>query len=255
VFVPRYGEEEARRAISQSLTYTEALRRLGMRAAGGNFRTIRRYAEEIWRIPVDHFDPDAARNRALVRRPLPLPLVLVEGSTYCRTKLKRRLYDEGLKTRVCELCGQDEIWHNRRMALILDHINGVADDNRLENLRIVCPNCAATLETHCGRQNRLSVDDEACALCGTRFTPRNPRQRYCSRFCGSRAPRSREPRPYRRKVRRPPYVQLLREIRAMGYLGVGRRYGVSDNAVRKWVRQYERERARPPDAPASTMAP
>jgi hypothetical protein len=40
------------------------------------------------------------------------------------------------------------------MSLIIDHINGVGDDNRLENLQIVCPNCAATLDTHCGRKNR-----------------------------------------------------------------------------------------------------
>ena len=52
------------------------------------------------------------------------------------------------------------------MSLILDHINGVADDNRLENLQIVCPNCAATLDTHCGRANRLPVGDRACLRCG-----------------------------------------------------------------------------------------
>jgi transposase-like protein len=48
----------------------------------------------------------------------------------------------------------------------------------------------------------------------------------------------RDPRPERRKVDRPPYEQLLREIEELGYSGVGRRYGVSDNAVRKWVRWY-----------------
>jgi hypothetical protein len=61
---PRYTEEQAREAIAASLSYTEALRRLGMRPAGGNHLTIRRYVEEVWRIPTDHFD----RTRRDVRR-------------------------------------------------------------------------------------------------------------------------------------------------------------------------------------------
>jgi transposase-like protein len=52
-----------------------------------------------------------------------------------------------------------------------------------------------------------------------------------------------KPRPAERKAKRPPYHELLAEIEELGYLAVGRKYGVSDNAVRKWVRQYERERA------------
>src|SRR6476660_3246625 len=68
---PRYSEEEARAAIAASRSYTEALRRLGMRAAGGNHRTIRHYAEEVWRLPVDHFDPDAVRRAAQVADPRP----------------------------------------------------------------------------------------------------------------------------------------------------------------------------------------
>jgi transposase-like protein len=50
--------------------------------------------------------------------------------------------------------------------------------------------------------------------------------------------------PKLRKVERPPYEKLLAEIKATSYLAVGRKYGVSDNAVRKWVRFYEREIAR-----------
>jgi transposase-like protein len=50
-------------------------------------------------------------------------------------------------------------------------------------------------------------------------------------------------RPDARKVERPPREQLTREIDELGYLAVARKYGVSDTAIRKWVRQYERERA------------
>ena len=127
------------------------------------------------------------------------------------------------------------------MGLILDHVNGVRDDNRLQNLRIVCPNCAATLDTHCGRRNRIVRSQRPCELCGAAFTPRYSTQRYCSRACGQRWDRTGMIRPAARRVERPPYERLLREIAEAGYSAVGRRYGVSDNAIRKWVRSYERE--------------
>jgi hypothetical protein len=159
-----------------------------MRAAGGNHRTIRRYAEEIWRIPVDHFDPDGVRRAALRREQIPLAEILVERSRYQRALLKERLFAEGLRERRCEMCGQDEMWHGRRMALILDHVNGVHDDNRLENLRIVCANCNATLDTHCGRNTRLPEIERACLHCGARFFPRSARHRYCSARAASVRP-------------------------------------------------------------------
>ena len=184
------------------------------------------------------------------RAPIPLDEILVDGSTYSRGSLKRRLYAEGLKSPRCELCGQGDVWRGRPIALILDHVNGVADDNRLANLRIVCPNCAATLPTHCGRNGHLLRERE-CARCGAAFRPKSGRQRYCSRACGTRHDRRRAAYPERRKVDRPPYPQLVREVRALGYLGTGRRYGVSDNAIRKWLRAYQREAE---DAPAARAA-
>jgi hypothetical protein len=92
--------------------------------------------------------------------------------------------EEGYKERACDMCGQGEIWPGRQLSLILDHVNGVRDDNRLDNLRILCPNCAATLDTHCGRKNRLAL--RRCRRCGREFQPASESQRYCSRDCGSR---------------------------------------------------------------------
>jgi hypothetical protein len=209
-----------------------------MRSAGGNFATLRKYAEDVWKIPMGHFDPGRGRRRSGSRRARPLADVLVEGSSYSRGHLKRRLYEEGLKVRRCEMCGQGEVWHGRRISLILDHINGVCNDHRLENLRILCPNCAATLETHCGRQNRVRREPCECPHCARQFKD----QRYCGRACWIMDMRGRS-LPTLRKVPRPPHTHLIREVRAMGYAATGRRYGVSDNAIRKWMRQYEHEEA------------
>ena len=175
---------------------TEVLRHFGLRPAGGNHKLLRRWLAE-WGISTEHFVGTPPPRR---REPIPLADVLVEGSTYQRSQLKQRLYSTGLKARACELCGQGEEWHGRRMSLILDHINGVADDNRLENLRIVCPNCAATLDTHCGRRNREDLRDRECPHCGGQFRPTYARQRYCSRECGMRWDRAGRPRPGARRV-------------------------------------------------------
>jgi hypothetical protein len=177
---------------------------------------------------------------------------MVENSTFSRGHLKHRLLDEGVLPRRCKLCGPDDSWRGRKMTLILDHINGVPDDHRLENLRLLCPNCAATLDTHCGRN---LPRERTCVACGRTFTPRSVRHRYCTLACFNESrptPRGRiasnsnfgRPRGRTRKVERPPYDQLLREIEETSYLAVGRKYGVSDNAIRKWVRQYEREAQR-----------
>jgi transposase-like protein len=244
VFVPRYTEDQAREAVAASFSYAETLRRLELCATGGNRRTLRLWVNR-WGLDTSHFDPNIARRASLRRPTRPLDEILVEHSTYSRNHLKDRLYLGGLKSPVCELCGQGELWRGSRMAMILDHVNGVRNDNRIENLRVVCPNCAATFDTHCGRKNRNEVAERECMRCGATFRPKYPRHRYCSRACGMRAPRSNRgvPNLALRRVERPPYDALVREIAETSYLAVGRRFGVSDNAVRKWVRQYEREQA------------
>lgn len=241
-YMPRYLEHEAAEAVRTSANYSEALRKLGLRPAGGNHKLLRHWVDDVWRISTEHFDPDAGRRRGIARESKPLEKIMVEHSTYSRAHLKRRLFRQGLKEPVCEECGQGEEWRGGRMALILDHVNGVPDDHRLMNLRILCPNCAATLDTHCGRKNYGGPPQpRECLRCGKTFMPRSRTHSYCSRYCGSRWDRKGKPRPGARRAERPRYAQLLREIDETSYCAVARKYGVSDNAVRKWVKAYERE--------------
>lgn len=235
--MPRWTEQRLREVVTESDSFSEVLRRFELRAAGSNFRQLHIWLRQ-WEIPTDHFTHGGDRL-ANVRRPAaPLEQVLVEHSTYKRDKLKQRLYETGLKSRRCELCGQGEDWYGSRMGLILDHINGVYDDNRPGNLRIVCPNCNATLATHCGRNRPSTRAPKACELCGEEFRPKYGAQLYCSRICASRVSQR-----SRRRVERPPYEQLLEEIATSSWSAVGRKYGVSCNAVRKWVQMEQQLRA------------
>ena len=214
---------------------------LGYCPTGGNPRTVKKWAER-WDIDTGHFDPRASTRAALRKhqnKPKPLEEVLVADSTYSRSNLKVRLYAEGLKRPECELCGQGETWRGTRIAMIIDHINGIRTDHRLANLRMVCPNCAAGLDTHCGRRLKVLPATQDCLRCGAAFRPRRTDHRYCSRECGQRAPRSTAPRPTARKAARPPLDHLLAEVKRLGFCATGRKYGVSDNAVRKWIRAYE----------------
>lgn len=238
----RYTNEELAAAVASSRSWAETLRRLGYCPSGGNWRIVKKRAAAL-ELPTNHFDPFANSRERHGRERMPLEAVLIEGSTYSRGVLKRRLYDEGIKEPRCALCGQGDRWQGKRMGLILDHANGVRDDNRLENLRIVCPNCAATLDTHCGKKNRDPLPSLDCLRCGKSFEPKTRSQCYCSRECGTRWDRRGVTRPGARRVERPPHLGLLREVDELGYLAAGRKYGVSDNAIRKWLREYEREKA------------
>jgi hypothetical protein len=226
--------------MAEAVCWADLTRRLGYATRGSNYRTVQRWAAK-WGISSAYFDPNAGRTRAARARQKALAEVMVEQSPYSRAQLKQRLLAEGLKQPICELCGQGEKWRGRRMSLVLDHINGVSNDHRLENLRIVCPNCAATLDTHCGRN---LPRERSCATCGEVFAPAHIRHRYCSTACSGlgRGELLRGvARPERRKVERPSYAQLQADRETLSMLTLGRKYGVCDNAVRKWLRAYERE--------------
>ena len=94
-----------------------------------------------------------ARGRKIPNRtPRPLEELLVADAPYSNSsRLRQRLIAAGLKEAACEECGLRE-WRGKPLPLTLDHVNGVHTDNRLENLRILCPNCHAQTETWCVRK-------------------------------------------------------------------------------------------------------
>jgi hypothetical protein len=97
----------------------------------------------VWKISTACFASEQVRLRAIrQQRGVPIGEVLVQGCCDNRAMLKERPFALGLKEQRCEFCARDETWRGRRMALILDHVNGVREDYRIENLPVLCPNCA-----------------------------------------------------------------------------------------------------------------
>jgi hypothetical protein len=228
-----YKKENLEKIIIESYTYKEVLIKMGLRAAGGNYKVLKKYIE-LYKISISHFlTTEDLSKRNLNQKTKELEKILIENSTYSRSLLKERLYKERLKERKCELCEQGEEWMGKKMSLILDHINGIYNDNRIENLRIVCPNCNATLETHAGKNKKITSEtneDKKINKCECGEITRSSKK--CKK-CFSLN---------QRKVDRPSYEKLIKEIEKLGYVGVGKKYGVSDNAVRKWKKQYEKYR-------------
>lgn len=145
---------QLRRAVTSSTSYRQVLLKLGLREAGGNYAQLKKYLLELG-IGVSHFK-GRTWNKGLkipgVPR-IPLGKVLVKGSSFQSFKLKNRLFTAKLKPMRCEECGWARISEDGRLPLELDHINGDSRDNRLENLRILCPNCHSLKPTHRGRNS------------------------------------------------------------------------------------------------------
>lgn len=147
----RVTDDEICSAFEHSRSMAELLRRVGLVPKGGNYKTMRRRLADLGLDAASLPGQRWAAGQRLGRRSL--QELLRQGVTCSGPELVRRLIEEGLMTWKCDCCGLAE-WLGERIPLELDHINGVHDDNRLENLRLLCPNCHAMTPTYRGRNVR-----------------------------------------------------------------------------------------------------
>jgi hypothetical protein len=152
--------EELRVAVAESVSIAEVLRRLGRPGSGTQRAHLRRWIAED-QLTTEHFLGQAhqrgKRRPALARRPEDI-LVKHDGERRTRTVVLRRALHEMGVPEECADCGIGPEWLGKPMTLEVDHINGDWSDDRLENLRLLCPNCHAVTRTWCrGGQRRHNL--------------------------------------------------------------------------------------------------
>lgn len=222
-----WTHEEFREAVRTSFSRAQVFRKLGLNPyGGGNYRCFNKYVKQTG-ANASHFTGQAhlrGRTHNWTKK-RPLSEVLVRDSDYLSTSsLKRRLIKEGVLTELCSKCGIIE-WQDERLSLHLDHVNGVHTDNRLANLRLLCPNCHSQTPTYCGKKSGSSgCKTKTCSDC------QKPVHRQATR-CKSCAARL-QPRKFDVTTER-----LSELVHQHSMRKIGRMFGVSDNAIRKRCRR------------------
>ena len=151
-----YTEQEFIDAWLGSESIAECIRKLELSIFGSTYATLKGTAKEL-NLPSDHMLGQGHLKGKTHNwtNSEPLEVVLVKGRSTSTYHLKNRLWKEGVLQKKCQWCDIRE-WNGLPAPLQLDHINGIRDDNRIENLRILCANCHAQTDTWTGK-NKMRV--------------------------------------------------------------------------------------------------
>lgn len=218
-------------------TFTEVESRLNLTSPSGS---LRRYIK-VKNIPMpEYLGMSAAALISQRNKKKTTESDLCVGSLAYTGSIKKFLFDNGLKQERCEQCGWAERRSDGKIPVHLHHRNGDTSDNRIENLQILCPNCHSLTDNYAGKNKSnprrrkehrervayYSIPRNVCEVCGKLGYG----EKYCSHECAHIATR---------RATWPTKEQLADDIEKLSWTAIGRKYGVSDNAVRKWARGFQ----------------
>lgn len=145
ILIRSWTKEQFEEAVKKSINFAEIAQHLGVSNRGDSFRTFKK-AARLWKIDLSHLT-GKSRVHIKDRQKKTLDEILQQGSSCPSSTLRIRLIKEGRLISQCSICSLVE-WQGKPIALHLDHINGDHTDNRIENLRILCPNCHSQTPTY-----------------------------------------------------------------------------------------------------------
>lgn len=214
--IDNYTEEELEQIVKLSNSYRDLAKKIGYTSFSGDLKIF--LEEKTKNFDKSHFNT----NNVSIKRNE--ENIFIENSTVAQKTLRKWYKEKGYTLYQCSICGQEPIWQGKELTLILDHINGINNDDRLENLRWVCPNCNQQLDTTNGKNRKSYIKKYYCIDCGKEISKGSNR---CVECFSKQQIKSINDLPVNRDT-------LKDLIRNKSFTEIGKIYQVSDNAIRKW---------------------
>lgn len=216
--------EKIKEAVCSSISFCEVLRKLNIPIQGNNSSTLRKLLNDH-KIDYSHF---TGRARNYNKSNVGIDEYISNKIRIKSGSLKKKLFDIGVKQNKCDICGISE-WNGKPITCQLHHIDGNNMNNSIENLQILCPNCHSQT-TKYGNKSIERYNKSAkrfCKICGKEITKSASVCSNCMHI-------------NKRKVERPSKEQLLKDWgQHKNINSISIKYGVSDNAIRKWFKYYD----------------
>lgn len=224
------SKEEFEIIVKKSQSYADICRHLGLRREGGYYRTIQRRIKNE-NINISHFLSvkellSNNKNFNWISKETFLER-LKNNDKIVEWSLKKKLKEFNLIPYSCAKCNLNNIWNNEILTLQLDHIDGNHLNNKIVNLRWLCPNCHSQTNTFCGKHKKKKL--KFCLECNVMIHKNSIKCRKCS---------SKENAFARRIIERPSIEKLLELKNNLSMTKIGKLYNVSDNTIRKWCKFY-----------------
>lgn len=230
--VRKYTKEVLEPAIKSSRSLREAMRKCGVPdLSGGNHYHIAKLVKR-YGISTAHFLGQGSNKGVIPKTKKTAKDVLVFHADQSRQRsvqLTRALLEIGREYK-CFKCGLHE-WRRRKLVLEIEHKDGDFQNDRESNLEFICPNCHSQTETFC--RVKTSRDRHTVTTKAERRRIEKDERRHRSEGWWRT-----QDRPHKRKVERPSVAELQAMLQTMPMVKIGDKYGVSDNAIRKWAKRY-----------------